>query len=185
MRLEIDWLKENHQMIHFFGLGFIQLKIDPYTRLHFYTTKFSPIVADDSAHNHRYDFISHILFGELKQYLYLFKEDPLGQYVLEQEACQEGAEPSPTKRTGDLIEQSAKSYGPGGSYTLLSSEFHKVEARQDTITYLLRGHQTKTLADVIRHKDSEKVCPFSKKISETDLWLIVDEMIKNRNIQLA
>jgi hypothetical protein len=177
MKLEIDWLKKNHQMIHFFGLGFIQLKLDDYSRLHFYTTKFKPIIADDSAHNHRYDFISHILVGKLIQHSYHFEEDFGGKFILEEEACLEGYLPEKAPVSGSLILQGVQEFSAGVSYTLTHDRLHRVEVREDTITYLLRGTRKKDLAEVVRLKDAEKICPFSMKISEDELWQIVAEML--------
>lgn len=36
MYLDTDFLRKNHQLIHFFGLGFVQLKLDANLRMHFY-----------------------------------------------------------------------------------------------------------------------------------------------------
>lgn len=40
--LNLAWLKANHRTIHYFGLGFIQLKLDESRRMHFYVPSLKP-----------------------------------------------------------------------------------------------------------------------------------------------
>ena len=56
-------LKTNPQ---YFGLGFIQCKINQHERVHIYHPDLMPIVnIEEEIHNHRYDFESTILMGKL------------------------------------------------------------------------------------------------------------------------
>ncbi len=83
-------------MIHYFGLGFIQLKINFETRMHFYSPELPQITSNEDVHNHRYDFESCVLKGELEQELFhVINGDT---HLREQESCQAGVhtESTPT-----------------------------------------------------------------------------------------
>jgi hypothetical protein len=51
--IKLNDLKEKCKMIHYFGLGFIQIKIDDTYRLHFYTNKLPKILHEEEVHNYR------------------------------------------------------------------------------------------------------------------------------------
>lgn len=175
--LDIEWLKANHKMIHYFGLGFIQIKLNDEYRVHFYTDKLPSIMPEEDVHNHRYGFQSWILKGQLTQKLY---EVTIGtDYIKEKESCKEGVE---VDEPGDLVSIKCidtKTFSVNEGYTISHLDFHKVIGK-DCITLVSRGNIEKELAEVIRHVDNEKVCPFSKKIPESELWAIVEEMLNER-----
>lgn len=171
--LDFGWLKANHQMIHYFGLGFIQLKINNYTRMHFYHPTLKPIVAE-GVHNHRYSFGSLILKGELKQSI--FAKVPGDTHICEQESCKEGACVEAAGTPCGLEFLVHNQYREGSQYTINHSTFHQVESPFG-ITLLNRTEYKKELAEVIRPVGAEKVCPFSHKVEEDKLWDIVKEML--------
>lgn len=177
----IDWLKKNAQMIHYFGLGFIQLKLAlkediSIYRLHFYTEKLPPIIGDEDIHDHRYPFISHILKGKFSQTLFQLIDGD--SYILEYESCKEGTEPEFIRKCNfDAIYIST--YTAGSVYGLNHDTFHKVET-EEAITLLCRPERYEVeRARVGRLVDSPKVCPFSKKIEEKELWDIVASMLED------
>jgi hypothetical protein len=174
--LNIDWLKSNHKMIHYFGLGFIQLKIDDQTRIHFYTPELPPIVSQEDIHNHRYDFFSQVLKGHFSQALFNVIDG--NTHLREQESCKEGVscETPPTPCAVEI--NSEHKYVAGSAYFIKAETFHRVSA--EGITLLKRGEPKKDFAEVIRRAGSEKTCPFSQKIEESRLWEIIECMIKTK-----
>ena len=81
--IDLETLRRNHVRLYYFGLGFIQLKLDEVRRLHFYSARLPPITED--VHNHRYGFLSRVLAGRLTNRVYA-----LGQgesHVLVNETC--------------------------------------------------------------------------------------------------
>lgn len=67
----VEFLKDNCEKIHYFGLGFVQLKMkNPKIRYHFYNKELSRLTPTEEIHNHRYAFESRILAGELDQIIY-------------------------------------------------------------------------------------------------------------------
>lgn len=177
--LNIDWLKQNHQMIHYFGLGFIQLKIDLTHRLHFYTPELPPITPWEDVHNHRYDFWSSILKGALSQALFQVVDGD--SHVREQESCQEGVMADTPGVPCGIVLASKHHYQPGSEYWVEHQTFHQVVpqvSKAGCITYVTRSEYRKPLAEVIRPKGATKVCPFSQKVEESRLWEIVESMLR-------
>jgi hypothetical protein len=172
--LNIDYLKANAKLIHYFGLGFIQLKLTDSERLHFYTPHLPPIVPEEDVHDHRYDFTSKIWKGELNQEL--FRVIPGDTHILEQESCKEGVPSSLNGKSCGLEKTSSHKYVEGSEYFISHGMFHRVETRY-CITYISRSEYKKDLANVIRPVGQEKVCPFSQKIEEVRLWEIVENMV--------
>lgn len=169
-------LKQKSTMIHYFGLGFIQIKLGQTYRLHIYTDILPAIIGKEDIHNHRYDFTSHILYGSLYQELYELIDDTT--HVIEEESCKEGYVASDsTKKLCGIKKISDQHFCKGSSYTIDHRTFHRV-ASSDAITLLTRSDYKKELAEVVRPLGAHKICPFSKKVAEDELWSIVDNVLK-------
>jgi hypothetical protein len=174
--IDLDWLKRNHQMIHYFGLGFIQLKINEKYRLHFYTDELPGIVDEEDIHNHRYGFKSTILLGSLTQNLFLVT--PGSTHLKEQDNCRIGFKMNEKPIECGILFVQSKNYVAGTSYSIKHDEFHRVKTSKTCITLLERQPYQKELADIVRKKSADKVCPFSLKIPEAKLWDIVEKLLK-------
>ena len=174
--LNIDKLKENYQMIHFFVLGFVQLKIDNNLRYHFYHPELNLIVDEEEVHNHRYDFISTILAGSLTNILFDYNIDKNGLYLLEKESCNQNKILNKTPLEVNLFKKSETTYYSNQSYTCLTNHYHKVKT-DFAITRLYRGDIISDFANVIRRADKKSICPFSKPLSEKECWEIVESCI--------
>ena len=89
-KFDIDWLKKNAESIHYFGLGFIQVKINFPNRIHFYTTQLDKTVQEEEIHNHRYNFKSQILKGRFTQTIFTANKTDLSYtHYMTQESCNE------------------------------------------------------------------------------------------------
>jgi len=174
-RLKTDWLKKNTQMIHYFGLGFIQVKLTNEYRMHFYSPDLPPIIDDEDIHNHRYNFNSTILKGQLTQDL--FVQIPGDKYILEDESCQEGCSAGTEPILCDFKLISSCDMAAKSEYFLHHDTFHRVKT-ESCITMLSRSEYKKQFAQVARLKGSPKICPFSQKIEESELWQIIDVMLR-------
>jgi hypothetical protein len=131
-------------------------------------------VGEEEIHNHRYDFKSYVLAGEFEQEMFMI--EPGETHVLEQESCKAGVMPE-TKSTNVTMRRiSTQKFAAGSIYTVTHDLFHRVEADY-AITLIERGPVIKEFADVVRFKEAEKVCPFSKQISEEELWEMVEDML--------
>ncbi len=177
--LDIDWLWLNKQMVHYFGLGFIQLKLNQTERVHFYSQELMKTVGDEDVHNHRYNFVSEILKGSFSQKIFDVSENHHNYtHYLRQESCQENLnnQNSPVPVNIELIfEQTLRQ---GEKYFMDHNTFHSVESL-DAVTFLTRGEYKKTLADVATPKGQDTVCPFSIKLSQEEIFDHIREIIRN------
>lgn len=179
--MHIDLLRSSFEKIHYFGLGFIQLKIDDNIRFHFYTPELKAIVAEEEIHNHRYDFISTIMAGSLTQELFTIQSG-LSDYCIMEESCKpkEGAV-HPEQFDIMIFSQGKQTFNAGESYTCLSSFYHKVHT-DFAITRLYRGQIVADNAYVIRKKGALITCPFSQPLSEQQCWEIVEDCINRASL---
>lgn len=172
----IDWLKKNYMMAHYFGLGFIQIKIDDKTRMHFYSKDLPRVLPDEEIHNHRYHFNSFVYRGELDQEI--FDVVSGNTHTKEFEACKEGVEVDLAPVACGIRLNSQHTYIAGSRYKINHHVFHRVKCVDYCVTLLTRSGYQKDYAEVIRPAGSEKVCPFSEKMSDGKIWEIVAELLK-------
>ncbi len=174
--MKVDWLKDNIELIHYFGLGFIQLKINKEYRLHFYTPELPPIVPKEDVHNHRYDFTSMILKGIFTQEIYGIVSNE-NTHITREESCNPDVKCESTGIPCGIKLISRQTYYPGSKYWIDHDAFHRVVNEGECITLLRRTDYKKKSANVIREKNENCVCPFSQKIEEGKLWHIVEGML--------
>lgn len=181
---KIDYLRENSTLIHFFGLGFIQVKMkDPVARYHFYTTRYSKIVWDESIHNHRYNFSSVVLKGQLTNDIYDWHTCGYDYASYERRfvSCDKHRQAPSDILYGhkELKEtQVIKADSITPIYYMENHVFHRVSTMVDTVTLVNRSSQLKDYAEVINKIGERDVCPFSCTLSQSELWEIVEEMLK-------
>lgn len=181
--LDIDYLKANHSRIYYFGLGFIQVVLNQYERVHFYSDELASLAVSEGWHNHRYNFKSTILKGQFRESRgRLISGD---DHILTNVNCGKD-KPLPYENkipvgleaivmpSGYLSEY----YYEGDSYDIFFNEFHFVHSVGNTITYLKRSDYVTEFAQVVIEKDKELVCPFSVTFDEPNLWKRVEEIIK-------
>lgn len=177
--VDLDELKKEAKLIHYFGLGFIQVKLSDTTRMHFYTAMLPPIIAEEDLHDHRYDFSSGILHGTLRQEIFALTEGD--SHILEEESCKEN---TPMVKPGvpcGIKKIHEQEFTKGSSYVIDHDTFHRISAT-DAITFIKRGDYKKEFARVAHANTVPKVCPFSKKIPEGELWEIVEAMIMGAGV---
>lgn len=171
-----EYLKQNHYDSLFFGLGFIQIKVNERERYHFYHPELMPIMPEEEGHNHRYDFRSYVLKGCLRQEIYSVypnEVDP-NWHVLSVSCDPDKPAPDDAKGCNPSIALLSDTYA-GSDYEILKDTFHKVlPAREPTVTFLRRGPVVKEFAQVVRHKDAPEVCPFSPEMSKEEMWTWVE-----------
>lgn len=175
MYLDTDFLRKNHQFIHFFGLGFVQLKLDDNLRMYFYHPDVLPIVNVEEIHNHRYDFISTIMAGKITQELFTIHSG-ISDYEMVEENCKQEKIVKPQKVDVIVVPDKVQHFRTGDSYTSLTHEFHRIST-DFAITRLYRGSVILENASVIKLKNSDPICPFSKQLTQEECWEIVDSCI--------
>lgn len=185
--LTLDDLRKRHTMIHYFGLGFVQVKMGPSYRCHFYHPSVPAFV--DGPHDHRYSFTSTVHRGSIRNTIYEEASDEFcnlrGKMI--PESCREGVPPSDDVRDVRLKIVSSFITYEGSAYYLKHDTLHSIEPLAldgKVITSLMRNDVVKTHARVFRPEKeisgNEKlgvICPFSKKMSDDDLWAIVADCL--------
>jgi hypothetical protein len=182
---DIDRLQRECEKIHYFGLGFIQLKLNREERLHFYNKDLAKIatVQCEDIHNHRYPFSSTVIRGDLTNVIVDVKHDPEGKFRMRNVSCNEYGVPESDKiciPVSREVINTAKMHA-GSTYIMEANTFHYVYS-DFGITYFkreLNGPYPKAYAQVVTHKDIDPVCPFSVKLSDDQLWEVVREMIRD------
>lgn len=175
--LDIHWLKANYKMIHYFGLGFIQLKLNDAERVHFYTDLIHTTVKEEEVHNHRYNFVSTILSGHLEQHVFELDMDSTEKpYYLTQETCNAADKRDFPKVDCNVSLAMINQHVIGDRYYIDHHTFHRVSST-DAITHVKRSGYKKEFADVIFKKGQEVVCPFSVKRTDEELFDIVEEIL--------
>lgn len=179
----VNLLRENACEAYFFGVGFIKVKIFDHARMHFYHPDLKAFT--ENPHDHRYNFISTVLAGELETTVYEeCTPNTYGKIPMEVSytPCQKGGEqievpePYPT-----FIEEVGFFNTKGGSsYYMSKDTFHSVYPCFDAgpcITLLERGEFQKEFARVLHVKDNADACPFGRELSEDEIWKYVEECI--------
>lgn len=165
----------------YFGLGFIQLKINDRHRIHFWVPEWPTIPgADNELHDHRYTLVSTILKGEIHNQIYAPIASSSPTHELIEVSCQPNSseEPKVIERVVTVFIASFVSK-EGDTYTLSPNAFHMAQTVGPTVTFVERGEVIKDMARVIRPIDNAFVCPFSMKYSEQQCWEKVEEILKS------
>jgi len=176
MALTVDWLRTNAAMAHFFGLGFIQIKLDELTRIHFYHKDIPAFVEDP--HDHRYDFISTVLSGCLQNEIW--KLVPGDDHEVSYENCRQyGPETPPGFKTG-LVKLGSFNTCKGSGYHMNSETLHTVRPLFEhgpVITQVEREIPFKEFARAVKKADAPSTCPFSRPMPDDELWAIVRDCL--------
>lgn len=159
---------------HWFGLGFIQLKLNDRERVHFWCPEI-PHPEREEIHDHRYNFTSTVLAGMLHFELYEYKSvmySPIAPHELFQTDCAPGHEGNKDPKVYGVSIQHRGTYdlAAGSQYWFSENQFHTTEGTEYAITHLLREPKTKQYANVIKVKGAPTTCPFAETMSEEKLW---------------
>lgn len=167
---------------YWFGLGFIQLKLSDDSRIHFW----SPDIARherEEIHDHRYNFVSHVLYGTLHFELYEptpMQHDHVYTHELFQTDCAPGClGTEPKVHPVTITKRGSYDLPEGSEYWFSSEQFHTTEGTTFAVTYLEREAKTKQFANVIKPKGAPVSCPFATKLSEEECWQHIEKVCAN------
>lgn len=175
---DVDGLKATGAKPAWFGLGFIQLKLDKDSRLHFWHPELSADTSEEELHDHRYRFHSRILVGEITHEEWFLEDDAEGDHDMVLVSCTPDKEspPEPIGR-GFLRKGSVYTMRAGSEYEFSETGFHRIRATR-AVTYLERGPVIKEFARVIRPFGETSVCPFSRSVPENRLWECIADLLQ-------
>jgi hypothetical protein len=172
----IDQLRQTTKPA-WFGLGFIQLKISPQTRMHFWHPDLKPDVGDEEIHDHRYDFTSEIIYGEITHKVYNFEPAVHGHFERVEVSCDpDNPAPERGRVRGHVNLIGSYTLTKGSSYRFGRDQFHQTSAEK-AITLVVREPTRKEFANVVRQVGAPAICAFERKIPEADLWEIIETFL--------
>ena len=182
--MDIDYLRSLDVKPTWFGLGFIQLRLSPTRRMHFWHPGFRAIDAYDKEwHDHRYDFTSNVLVGELTNYIATSIPHNEGEYEVHQVCCEgNGAEFSHMAR---LIRLGKFTTVAGKSYSIDRDTLHQITTTDFCATVQTRSSgSVKQRANIVCEKYLT-ANPFDARASETVLWEAISDVLGRPGYHLA
>jgi hypothetical protein len=171
--IKIDKLKKRYDRLYYFGLGFIQLKLNNTWRLHFYAEQLPPITED--IHNHRYDFVSTVMKGSIENTTYEIANGVT--HRMRNESCNPRIKAPAHETKCSVAASKTTLIAAGQSYEMAHDQFHTVKA-STCITLLERGPYRKQYAQIVLPADAKSVCPYSLSLPDNDLWEIIESLLK-------
>ena len=159
----ISYLKQNHDSILSYGLGFIQIKCGD-INYNFYHRNVQKFESASYPHNHQRDFVSEILKGTLKESVYTVIQGDNRAYV----ACGDINAPD-MKLDFNLF--SINNYVENDIYYRSNDTFHSVIGSHGTITKVTK-YGDKINAYVIGEEESSKI----QHMPEAACWRMVEEV---------
>ena len=162
---------------HYFGLGFVQLKLSDTRRLHFWHPSCEAIVGEEEIHDHRYDFVSHVLAGTVVHETWDYSPCADGGVEAFKVSCKPGvpSDPAPSSR-GKASRTGMYSLAAGSFYRFPAGAFHRSEGKS-AVTSLTRGPVVLEEATVLRPLGAPPVCAFSRPMPEADCWAAIADML--------
>ena len=166
---------------YWFGLGFIQLKLSDTERMHFWCPEI-PSPEREEIHNHRYDFTSTVLAGELKHDVYHLDAtisatapDQIwaeAEWEIFETNCAPGKEGTVESVTPCLITNVGKfNLKAGSTYEFPHDSFHTTVDTKFAITHLTRVlPKPLEYASVIKKRGTPTTCPFKDKMDKKVCW---------------
>ena len=165
---------------HWFGLGFIQLKLTENTRIHFWLPWLKGKEREE-IHNHRYNFVSRVLAGSLHKEIYAVTPDASGGHELFTTTCAPGVEGEVTSFSPVSCSRIAEfDITAPGLYFFAHDQFHTTEGTDFAITYLEREPKVKSDAMVVKLAGAPTTCPFANPLPVDELWEHIE-----RGLELA
>lgn len=171
---------------YWFGLGFVQLKLTDVERMHFWLPEI-PRPEREEIHNHRYDFSSVVLAGELRHEVYHLDATVAPDSVLipteweifetncapSKEGAVETATPCIVSKVGTFHLEA------GSTYAFPHESFHTTEGTGFAVTQLVRVlPKPLEYASVIKRRGQPTTCPFSVKLPADTCWQYIDAALQ-------
>lgn len=177
--LDVSYLRTLNVEPHYFGLGFIQIKLTERYRLHIWVPDW-PVAegSEGELHDHRYEFKSRILKGRIRHEMFAFLPEIGGPVELAEVSCSPDTPMAPrVLRHGRLEPAGIFTLGEGDDYSLPPDIFHRAVAEVPTVTLVERDLPRKDFARIVRVPGTEAACPFSLKFSQQEIWAKIEEII--------
>jgi hypothetical protein len=169
---------------HWFGLGFIQLKLTENTRIHFWLPWLKGKEREE-IHNHRYNFVSRVLAGSLHKEIYAVTPNDFGGHELFTTTCAPGKEGEVTSYVPVSCSKIAEfDVVAPSTYFFGHDQFHTTEGTDFAITYLEREPKVKSDAMVVKVAGALTTCPFASPLPVDELWGHIFRGLEHASLEL-
>jgi len=174
---------------YWFGLGFVQLKVSDTDRMHFWLPDI-PRPEREEIHNHRYDFTSVVLAGQLQHDVYhldatigytgpesLIWRD--AEWEIFETDCAPGKEGTVETITPCMVSRVGQfGLSAGSVYSFPHESFHTTEGTEFAVTHLTRVlPKPLEYASVIKRRGAATTCPFKEKLPASQCWEHIDQAL--------
>lgn len=168
-----EFLKKNHTKIHYWGLGFIQVKVGKDVNYHFFLEDLPVTFNSETPHNHMRDFYSTVLFGVLEETLYEVTEGT-------------GCKIEPNRCTGsvlpevvlNIVGKNIIQYEQGSSYYRQKEQLHTVKPVGECLTVVVKQGDTGCVYSLGSPEgDGESV-----NLDDETLWKMVEDFCKDKEL---
>ena len=178
--LDVASLRASGAVPHWFGLGFVQLKLDETTRVHFWSPSHGQITPEDELHDHRYGFVSKVVAGSMVHEVWNWEPRDDGDHEMTEVSCKPGAPSDPAVIGRGQIRLAGRyRLAVGSDYMFPANCFHRGRTEGGAITLLARGPVERDTARVLRPLGHASVCPFSAPKDEDECWAIMEALVRD------
>lgn len=171
-----NYLKDNGAKIHYWGLGFVQVRINEDVNYHFYTDMITAHFDIENPHNHARDFTSEILAGELQEIRYNIEESSHGLRLVSNFCTVGVIEDTLVK----IIDMEPYTHTRGDTYTCDKGIFHTVMST-NCVTKLTKTGERGQVYSVVMDKLKDDV-ESGVIYPEDFLWGIVREICDEHSL---
>ena len=170
---DIDYLRSLGTPTYF-GLGFIQLRMDDTRRFHFWHPDISVTHYDNEWHDHRYNFSSQVIVGSITNEVAFCEETPEGNLEVWEVCCEgNGAE---YKTNANVHYQTRFTTHEGNAYFIHMNSLHKVNAEKTMTLQHRYSREYKLKARVVSEKYASPN-PFTASLPEPRIWEIIRDVV--------
>lgn len=166
-----------------FGLGFIQLKMDENNRFHFWHPELpTNSVYEHEWHDHRYDFKSSVIVGSITNELASWRSNPSGDHAIWEVCC--AGNGATYKGEVDLIPVGSFTTHAGDSYHLSRDALHRVQAERCMTLQTRTTGPVKFKANVVATSFSDSN-PFEETLPTDMMWEIISDIVGKPGYHIA
>lgn len=168
-----SFLKDNAQSIQYWGLGFIQVKLTDDINYHFWIDSLPTTFDSDIPHNHFRDFQSVILYGEIEETVYSFREDDHGEFSCKENKCTFN---DLDKKRYSIDNIDSYVHIEGDTYFRCKDELHTVDPKTTLAITMVTKVGERGIVYSMACNDIKE--PMKYDVSENDLWAFVYKACK-------
>lgn len=174
--LSLCALRASGAVPHWFGLGFIQLRLNERQRMQFWHPAFLG-TAEGEVHSHPFSFCSQVVVGELTHETWRFEPDEDGDARRTPAPCCGGcAGAAMPATTGKLTLSGRYTLAAGSKFFFTAADFHRMVSRR-AVALLCRGLTEDRPACVVRPINQDPPYRPCAPKGTAECWDIIEDLL--------